>query len=138
MKKWPGVLLMVVAAFAGYQRLDRWAFAPDLTPSALRLDAAADGTQVHGSGTVTRILPDDEQGSRHQRFILRLPSGQSLLVAHNIDLAPRVSSLEVGDTVEYYGEYPSNPKGGVVHWTHRDPAGRHAAGWLRHDGQTFQ
>ncbi|UGB37674.1 DUF3465 domain-containing protein [Frateuria soli] len=138
MKKLLGVLLMVVVAFAGYQRLDTRVSAPELPPSGLRLDAAADDTQVHGSGIVTRILPDDEQGSRHQRFILRLPSGQTLLIAHNIDLAPRVSDLEVGDRVEYRGEYQSNPKGGVVHWTHRDPAGRHAAGWLRHDGQTFQ
>ncbi len=45
--------------------------------------------QVSGSGKVSRILSDDNQGSRHQRFILRLSSGQTLLVAHNIDLALR-------------------------------------------------
>ena len=45
---------------------------------------------VTGEGTVTRLLADDEEGGRHQRFILRLDSGQTLLVAHNIDLAPRI------------------------------------------------
>src|SRR5690606_8692878 len=46
--------------------------------------------QVEGSGEVVRLLSDDRDGSRHQRFILRTGSGQTLLVAHNIDLAPRV------------------------------------------------
>lgn len=41
--------------------------------------------QVRGLGTVSRVLPDDNKGSRHQKFILRLDSGQTLLVAHNID-----------------------------------------------------
>jgi len=96
------------------------------------------GQQVSGSGTVSRILPDDDRGSRHQRFILRLPSGQTLLVAHNIDLAPRLPSLRVGDTVSFYGEYEWNDKGGVIHWTHRDPAGRHVAGWLEYDGKRYE
>ena len=94
--------------------------------------------EVTGRGTVIRLLRDDSDGDRHQRILLRLPDGGTLLVAHNIDLAPRVSPLAVGDTLEFHGEYVWNDKGGVVHWTHRDPAGRHDAGWLRHDGRTFQ
>jgi len=96
------------------------------------------GVQVTGEGIVTRILPDDSDGSRHQRFILRLASGQTLLIAHNIDLAPRLKSLESGDSVVFSGVYEWNSKGGVVHWTHRDPSGEHQAGWLKHDGETVQ
>ena len=96
------------------------------------------GQQVSGSGTVSRILPDDDRGSRHQRFILRLASGRTLLVAHNIDLAPRIPSLRVGDTVSFYGEYEWNEKGGIIHWTHRDPSGRHVAGWLERGGKRYQ
>jgi len=84
------------------------------------------------------MLPDDNDGSRHQRFIVRLGSGQTILIAHNIDIAPRVSPLNVGDTIEFNGEYEWNSKGGVVHWTHRDPTGRHPAGWLMHNGKAFQ
>ena len=94
--------------------------------------------RVTGQGTVVKVLRDDRSGSRHQRFIVRLDSGRTLLVAHNIDLAPRIETLRAGDTVAFYGEYEWNPKGGVIHWTHRDPHGRHPAGWIRHDGQTYQ
>lgn len=94
--------------------------------------------QVGGSGEVIRVLSDDIEGDRHQRFILRLESGQTLLIAHNIDLAPRLSPLKEGDVVEFSGEYQWNDQGGVVHWTHRDPRGQHVAGWLKHQGRTYQ
>lgn len=94
--------------------------------------------QVQGAGEVVRILSDDYDGSRHQRFILRLASGQTLLFAHNIDLAQRIDSLQAGDHVEFNGEYEWNAEGGVIHWTHRDPQGRHESGWLKHNNVTYQ
>ncbi|WP_448213733.1 DUF3465 domain-containing protein [Colwellia sp. MEBiC06753] len=94
--------------------------------------------QIEGSGKVLKMLSDDNEGSRHQRFILKLSSGQTLLVAHNIDLAPRIASLSVGDTVHFFGEYEWNSKGGVIHWTHHDPNGRHIGGWLIHNGRKYQ
>ncbi|MEJ2176504.1 MAG: DUF3465 domain-containing protein [Gammaproteobacteria bacterium] len=94
--------------------------------------------QARGQGEVVTVLSDDNDGSRHQRFILRLNSGQTVLIAHNIDLAPRISSLRTGDLVEFYGEYEWNSKGGVVHWTHHDPQGAHVDGWLKHDGKVYK
>jgi hypothetical protein len=94
--------------------------------------------QVEGRGVVRRILSDDNEGSRHQRFIVALESGQTLLIAHNIDVAPRVVGLREGDAVAFSGEYEWNAEGGVIHWTHRDPAKRHPSGWLRHNGTTYQ
>ena len=94
--------------------------------------------QVEGEGVVTRILSDDITGGRHQRFILRLASGQTVLISHNIDLAARLDGLTEGDKVAFNGEYIWNAEGGLVHWTHRDPAGRHVAGWLKYKGRTYQ
>ncbi|ENM5816328.1 DUF3465 domain-containing protein [Vibrio mimicus] len=94
--------------------------------------------QVQGFGQVVKVLPDDNDGSRHQKFILKLNSGQTLLVAHNIDLASRIPNLKIGDSVEFYGEYEWNKKGGVLHWTHKDPQNRHAHGWLKHNGQVYE
>ncbi|MCC7299842.1 MAG: DUF3465 domain-containing protein [Verrucomicrobia bacterium] len=94
--------------------------------------------QVQGCGQVIKVLSDDNNGSRHQRFIIKLASGQTLLIAHNIDLAKRVASIKTGDTIEFSGEYEWNPQGGVIHWTHSDPQGRHTAGWIKHNGQTYQ
>ena len=94
--------------------------------------------QVQGGGKISRILADDNDGSRHQRFIVQLASGQTLLIAHNIDLAMRASSLEIGDYIEFNGEYEWNSKGGVIHWTHHDPQDRHVSGWLKHNGRTYQ
>ena len=111
---------------------------PPASEAQLRFGPGDSNRQVRGSGSVERLLRDDDDGSRHQRFILRLPSGQTVLVAHNIDLAPRIDGLRVGDTVEFSGEFEWNEQGGVVHWTHHDPRGTHAAGWLRHGGQTYQ
>lgn len=94
--------------------------------------------QVEGAGVVEKVLQDDTEGSRHQRLILRVGDEQTVLIAHNIDLAPRVEGIEKGDRLEFFGEYEWNKKGGVIHWTHRDPGGKHIDGWLRHKDKMYQ
>jgi hypothetical protein len=93
--------------------------------------------QVSGHGVVIKLLKDDNKGSRHQKFLVKINAQQTLLFAHNIDLAPRVP-LQAGDEISFYGEYVYNPKGGVMHWTHHAPRGDHAAGWVMHNGRKYQ
>lgn len=88
-------------------------------------------------GRVTRLLSDDLQGSRHQRFVIAIEGGHTLLVSHNIDLAPRVP-IEVGSRVSVRGEYVWNDRGGLLHWTHHDPRQRQTGGWIRHRGETYR
>ena len=97
----------------------------------------ASGVVVETAGVVSRTLSDDNEGSRHQRFIVELPSGHTVLISHNIDLAPRVP-LGRGDRVELRGQYEWNDRGGVIHWTHHDPQGRRPGGWIRHDGRDYR
>jgi len=96
------------------------------------------GVMVEFAGTVSRVLADDREGSRHQRFIVELESEHTVLVSHNIDLAPRVDSIAVGDSVLVRGQYEWNERGGVVHWTHHDPDGSRQGGWIRHGGHTYR
>jgi hypothetical protein len=110
----------------------------DDSPIGRAFRSRASNVQVEGEGTVIRLLPDDLNGRRHQRFIVRLASGQTLLVAHNIDIATRIEGLKEGDSVRFKGEYVWNDEGGVIHWTHHDPEGRHVAGWVKHNGKTFK
>lgn len=101
-------------------------------------DRRQSNVQVQSVGRVKAVLADDNEGSRHQKFILGLDNGLTVLVAHNIDLAPRIKNIQKGDTVEFYGEYEYTEKGGVIHWTHHDPQNRHVGGWLKHEGEIYQ
>jgi len=87
--------------------------------------------QVKGEGVVTTILNDDLKGRKHQRFVLELSLHKTILILNNIDIFPRLSPLEIGDRVEFYGEYIWNRHGGVVHWTHYDPKGIRDDGYLK-------
>jgi hypothetical protein len=95
------------------------------------------GITVESEGSVERILADDSEGSRHQRFLVRLGSGQTLLVAHNIDLAPRIP-IRLRDRIRFRGQYEWDERGGTVHWTHDDPQRRHPGGWIEHQGKIYR
>ena len=128
-------------AAAAAPALPRATPAPGLSDNAAIARAFANHARdirVDGSGSVSRVLSDDNQGERHQRFLVLLPTGQSILIVHNIDIAPRVDNLRVGDEIEFEGEYVWNERGGLVHWTHHDPSRRHRPGWVKHAGHVYQ
>ena len=91
--------------------------------------AQRSGLWLETRGRVIRVLKDDNEGARHQKFILQLDGGHSVLVAHNIDLARRIPARE-GGSLSVRGRYEWNDRGGVIHWTHHDPDGREQGGWI--------
>ena len=137
------IVVFFIAVYIGWSQYNSPNYSAGITDQnnttlSIAFDERKSGVQTEGNGIVIKILPDDNDGSRHQRFILKLESGQTLLISHNIDLAPRLSNLKNGDVVAFNGVYEWNSKGGVIHWTHHDPNGRHAPGWLKYNGQTYQ
>ncbi len=99
--------------------------------------ARRSGVWMETAGQVKRLLADDNEGSRHQRFILDVGGGHTVLIAHNIDLAERVP-VRQGDSVSLRGRYEWNDRGGVIHWTHHDPDGRLQGGWIRSQGELYK
>lgn len=156
MKKWLLIIMFGLGVFAlgRYSTTDSPQSFGTITANVESPDRMSDGggadgiaeaytrrlqnVPVQAEGRIVKVLPDDNQGSRHQRFLLDTGHNHTVLIAHNIDLAPRIDGLERGDRVAFKGEYVWNNKGGVVHWTHHDPKGRRSGGWLQHDGRTYQ
>lgn len=96
-----------------------------------------DGSWIDVTGFAKRLLSDDNEGLRHQRFIIEFGSRCSLLIAHNIDLAERIP-LGLGDRVHVHGMYEWNDLGGLVHWTHRDPMGVEEGGFIRYRTKVYK
>lgn len=147
-KKSKKLLFLAVVLLAGYMGVKHaatylpgfsaWTKQAGTTTLQDAYNKKLNNIQLHGEGVVVNILADDLKGSRHQKFIARVGPKQTVLVTHNIDLAPRVRHLKQGDNVSFYGQYEWNVQGGIIHWTHHDPGGRHVDGWLRHNGKTFK
>jgi hypothetical protein len=74
---------------------------------------------VRAEGKVVRTLTDDHEGIHHQRFIIQGRTGQTVLVAHNLERAYRAPVI-IGDKVEIHGSYAWNKQGGIIHNTHHD------------------
>ena len=100
--------------------------------------AQRSNVEVTASGSVARIL-----GTRlgpsgdHEGFLLHLRGagghGLTVRVEDNVDITGPIP-LQSGDDVEVRGEYIFDPRGGIVHYTHHDPRGRHSSGYVKvHD-----
>ncbi|MEM9419363.1 MAG: DUF3465 domain-containing protein [Planctomycetota bacterium] len=93
---------------------------------------------ITDTGVIVHVLPDDNEGSRHQRFLVEVDHTDiTIKIAHNIDLAPRVPARE-GDRLIFKGEYEYNDLGGALHWTHHDPKKWRPGGWIEHEGKRYE
>ncbi len=92
---------------------------------------------VEGTGKVIKVLADDTDGAKHQRFTMANSDGHEVMVAHNIDLSPRAPVKE-GDTISYRGEYIWTDRGGKVHFTHKPQYGNFRGGWIEVGGKRYE
>ncbi|MEO6836354.1 MAG: DUF3465 domain-containing protein [Candidatus Tumulicola sp.] len=96
--------------------------------------------EVVADGTVTRVLGVKAgRTSPHEGFLMKLGSSCDTIVRveANTDFTGAFA-LARGDRVTVKGEYEFYPLGGVIHWTHRDPRGRHEGGYVEAGGETYQ
>lgn len=131
------VLCLFVAIFAGCSH----APAINGNPCQAYLNEASH-VEVTTSGQVSRMFglragPSGE----HEGFLMRLQNCArnrfTVRVEDNTGFAGEIP-LGVGDAVSLKGEYEYYPRGGVIHWTHRDPRGRHPDGYIDFNGKRYQ
>jgi hypothetical protein len=137
---WPFLILLGLFVYQYYLQ-DSQSVDPDITiaDNVVQQAYAAhrSGLWLEASGHVDRVLNDDNEGARHQKFILQLDDGHTIMVAHNVDLAERVP-VRKGAALAVRGRYEWNERGGVIHWTHHDPDGRIQGGWIILDNVRYQ
>ena len=135
------VLLILGLAIYQYYQFERAPVVSGTDSSRNSVQAAyaaqQSGLWIETSGRIQRVLPDDNDGARHQRFVLVLDGGHTVLVAHNIDLARRIP-VHQGLFLGVRGRYEWNNRGGVIHWTHHDPDGREPGGWISIQGTRYE
>lgn len=85
---------------------------------------------------VIRILPDDTQGRRHQKWMVQLANGSNLLAVYNSDMSERIP-LKEGDVVSMGGQYIWDRGGGLIHWLHEDPRNRRPDGYVELNGVRY-
>ena len=93
--------------------------------------------EVTVEAPVYKTLRDDTEGIPHQRFLIGLSNGTTVLIAHDTNMAPRVP-LHSGDWVRIHGEFIWTERGGVIHWTHHTDTPRHVGGWIDYNGRRYQ
>jgi len=139
----PARSLPLAFALAGLLQLAACAAgdSPDNLSALHDIQMHRSGDEVTVEGTVAQVLPTTHnQQGRHERFMLDVHTGsgdeQLILVAHNVDIA-RPAPVQLGDDVTVRGQLEMDRGGPVIHWTHHDPRARHAPGFVKVHGVTY-
>ncbi|TAM61588.1 DUF3465 domain-containing protein [bacterium] len=96
--------------------------------------------EVTYSGTVASnpiFFHSNRSGMTHEMFDVDTSSGLRTQVVENVDVGPRVPVYR-GEDVTVRGEYVRDAGSThVVHFTHHDPSGRHANGFIEAGGRRY-
>jgi hypothetical protein len=136
MRSAPGgliALFLLAACAAGSENPDNGAVCNAFNGSRSHVEVVARGKVSRTFGTRMG------RSSPHQGFLVDLDSACSLTVQveSNTDFTGSFP-LHDGDSVTVKGEYEFYPGGGVIHWTHHDPRGRHPGGFVETGGRIYE
>jgi hypothetical protein len=134
MKRLIAAFVIAVAGCAGQpEKPDNAFVCQSFSSQASKQEVLAEGRIAYVLGT------SNGPSGEHEGFLLKLSGDCDLLVRveTNVDITGPVP-LRAGETVTVKGEYEFEPTGGVVHWTHHDPAGRHIGGYVLAAGKLYQ
>ncbi len=108
--------------------------AGDLSAASRECARGGSHSEVQGGATVVRLLGmrQGESGT-HEAFLVRM-QGRIVRIEDNVDITGPIP-LHRGEHVELRGQYECDD--GVIHWTHRDPGGRHMPGFIEADGRRY-
>ncbi|HET9030097.1 MAG TPA: DUF3465 domain-containing protein [Candidatus Aquilonibacter sp.] len=96
--------------------------------------------EVVADGTVRQILGERRgRSGDHEGYLIQLGGDCDLVlkVETNTDITGPIP-LRPGERVVVKGVYIYNPMGGLIHWTHHDPGGRHEGGFVKAGGLLYQ
>jgi Protein of unknown function (DUF3465) len=135
----PSVVAVVAVALLLGGCASNGSAAPDNTAVCHAFTSGTSHVEVTAQGTVVRAFGVQAgRESPHEGFLMRLSSDCTVVVRveANVDFTGTFA-LRPGQTVIVRGEYEYYAMGGVIHWTHHDPRGRHAGGFIQVDGHQF-
>lgn len=93
------------------------------------------------TANVLQVMPDDNSGLPHQRFIVREVSpnaGQTLEVDNDTHYGQEVPGLAAGQTLTIRGVTYQDPGKMGIHWTHHASKSGDAGFIRTADGHTYQ
>lgn len=86
---------------------------------------------------IKKLLREEDYREPHQRFLLILSNGTTVLVANDLKYGT-FAPVQEGNVVRIHGEYIWNEKGGVLHWTHKSDEPNHESGYIDFNGMRYQ
>lgn len=110
---------------------------------AVNLQTATSSCSARPDGHVEVYIPDavvvrvlgerDSRSGLHEGFVIRA-NGRTFRVEDNVDISGPIP-LRRDDVVSLLGQFECDDD--VIHWTHRDPHGRHPAGYVKVNGRLY-
>ncbi|MDQ2741625.1 MAG: DUF3465 domain-containing protein [Chloroflexota bacterium] len=133
---WLGIALLAAVGGLEIIRLSRHQTSLAEARDASRVGCASVAAAYHDhraflwltvAARVAHVLPDSFGRYQHQRFLMRCPTGQHILIVNDVTVGQRVP-IKPGDRVAAHGEYIWNRQGGLIHFTHSSAGGEQ--GWI--------